>query len=220
MKAVWTEEKTQTLIQWWPHWGVKKLAEMLGFTKGQVKAKVDHLRLKMLPQPQRLCIQCQKNKQSKRVYGFFCRKCYLQKRMKLRRSAPAKPRREWMMELLRTLKYRSIKRCGQESNLDIDFLLALWQEQDGKCFFSGQTLKEPVYYGRGRNWDIASIDRLDPSLGYIKGNVAWCCWGCNSGKSDFQLNEYLNLCKKIADNQQNILNKLENPFYTVHQDLD
>lgn len=44
---------------------------------------------------------------------------------------------------------------------------------------------------------LNGIDRIDNNLGYTKDNCVSCCYMCNSFKSDFAINDFLNHVKKI-----------------------
>lgn len=56
-------------------------------------------------------------------------------------------------------------------------------------------VKEPCHYCKIKKpLDIAGIDRLDNTQGYVSGNCVPSCWDCNRSKSDktlAQFNEYL-----------------------------
>jgi len=65
------------------------------------------------------------------------------------------------------------QRKRKEYNLDLPYLKELWEKQGGQCPLTGWNLELPIntrgFYGaRPKN---ASIDRINGSLGYIKGNV-------------------------------------------------
>ncbi len=71
-------------------------------------------------------------------------------------------------------KYPEVK-----SDLTTEYLLNIWNEQDGKCYYTG----EPMIFGARQGKAIpnsASLDRLIPELGYVKGNVVWCTFFCNT----------------------------------------
>lgn len=51
----------------------------------------------------------------------------------------------------------------------------IYADQDGKCFYS----KLPLVLKQGAEW-MASLERLDETLGYIDGNVALICYEFNS----------------------------------------
>lgn len=69
-------------------------------------------------------------------------------------------------EILRTVR----NRC-KEFNLDLPYLVELWNSQNGICPYTRLKLVLPTW---NTNPDIryrASLDRIDSSKGYIKGNV-------------------------------------------------
>jgi hypothetical protein len=57
-----------------------------------------------------------------------------------------------------------------------------------KCFYCEQA--EGEYRG---------IDRLDSSLGYVKGNVQPCCFICNQMKRDYTMEDFLLKITQIAN---------------------
>jgi hypothetical protein len=91
----------------------------------------------------------------------------------------------------------SAKTKGVDCNIDADYLLELWNEQAGKCFYSNIPMK-----GTGRDkgfqsWDGPSLDRRNPSKGYIRDNVVWCIFAVNSFKQSMSENEFLELVHSI-----------------------
>ena len=50
-------------------------------------------------------------------------------------------------------------------------------------------------YSRGRKMEI---ERIDPFVGYINGNIQLCCYWCNNAKTDeFDYNEFVPIGKEI-----------------------
>jgi len=45
-----------------------------------------------------------------------------------------------------------------------------------------------------------TVDRKKSDKGYIKGNVATCCWKCNNMKGAMSLNEFIEHCRLIVEN--------------------
>lgn len=82
---------------------------------------------------------------------------------------------------------------GLEFDLTNGFLTELWNKQNGKCALSGAELG---YIGTG--WSAASIDRIDPSKGYIPENVQWVCWRANDAKANMTNEDFVAMCKAIA----------------------
>ena len=93
---------------------------------------------------------------------------------------------------LQTSKQRA-KKDNLEYTLSNKYVTSLWQEQKGLCAKTG------IEMGRiGDKWLSPSIDRIDPSLGYIEGNVQWTCWRYNDAKSNMTDESFLGLCLAVA----------------------
>ena len=92
---------------------------------------------------------------------------------------------------------RSAKRRGLDFDLDAKYLWELFQKQNGKCYISGIELK--LKTRASRHDSNASLDRIDSSKGYIKGNVGWVYEPINHMKWDMSLTEFLNTCKQITN---------------------
>ena len=74
--------------------------------------------------------------------------------------------KNWLESFFLNLK----KHCKVDDidiDIDIDFLMNLWNNQNGKCYYSGIS----IYFDQ----ELALLERLDPTKGYIKGNVVWVC---------------------------------------------
>lgn len=86
---------------------------------------------------------------------------------------------------------------NKEVSITMDDLVSQWQSQKGRCAYSGEELKL-VY--KDTNWtkSTASIDRVDSSKGYISGNIQWVHKKVNKLKMDFEEEDFLNWCTKIA----------------------
>jgi hypothetical protein len=61
--------------------------------------------------------------------------------------------------------------------IDLDFVLALWDKQEGRCAITGV----PMTHVFG-HLDAASIDRIDSKLGYTPSNVQLICQWVNKAK--------------------------------------
>ena len=84
-------------------------------------------------------------------------------------------------------------------NITIEDVWDLYQFQNGMCALSG--IKLSLLSGhKDRNY-TASLDRIDSSKGYIKGNVQWVHKDINRMKQEFSAEKFLNLCKQITDYQ-------------------
>lgn len=122
-----------------------------------------------------------------------CRSCDSKRIIKKnRRSMEVK-----LNELLKRTKAR--RRPGgrnwpHENTLTLEFLLALLEKQGGKCYFTGVALEHDT----DDKSKLVSIDRLEPGLGYVEGNVALVSWLVNQVKRDMKEEEFRSLCGKIS----------------------
>ena len=79
---------------------------------------------------------------------------------------------------------------GRNKEIDIDsqYLKNLFEEQNETCALSGIKLDR-------KNM---SLDRIDSSIGYVKGNLQWVHKIINRMKTDLSQDEFINLCKLVA----------------------
>lgn len=95
-----------------------------------------------------------------------------------------------IQKILIDIKTRATK-FKRDFDLDMPFLIELFNTQKGVCLYSG---KQMVFNINSR--ERLSLDRIDSSLGYIKTNVAWCCWQANNIKQSLSIED---LKKWISD---------------------
>lgn len=83
-----------------------------------------------------------------------------------------------------------------ESELSNEYLINLYYKQKGLCYFTnvkmiiGSNLKKDYK-------NLLSLDRKDPKLGYVKGNVVWCTMSANLMKGNLNIQEFKELLKII-----------------------
>jgi hypothetical protein len=95
-----------------------------------------------------------------------------------------------------TIKSRAKKHCT-DFNLDVKYLINLWKKQDGRCFYSNILMQNSMKLDGFQCWDGPSLDRVDPTKGYTKGNVVWCIFGINSFKLSLDLKSFEEMIKSI-----------------------
>lgn len=83
------------------------------------------------------------------------------------------------------------------SNLSVEFLKEMLEKQEGKCAITG--IPMTFIRGQGRVSNNISIDRISPKFRYIPENIQLVCAAVNYMKRSLEMNEFLYLCKKIAD---------------------
>lgn len=88
-------------------------------------------------------------------------------------------------------KYARLKRRAKAKNIEFNISLTeftkLFEIQKGKCYYTNTVLECSVGTGYKRN--AFSIDRVDSSKGYVKGNVVFCTSKVNTVKSDLTMQE-------------------------------
>jgi len=152
-----------------------------------------------------------KDKSQSSGFKCWCRRCRrLDSLARYRRqqSTPAfkKARREKQKRLrgsshvrfLSALFYSAKTRAGRAGlvcTLTKDDVLALWDAQGGRCYYSN----EPMTYvtGNGKLDTNASLERLNPAEGYTPGNVVLCCYFINVSKRDKSIEEWLSWAEKV-----------------------
>lgn len=105
--------------------------------------------------------------------------------------------------LTRTLsktKYEANKRRNLDFDIDIEYVMSVLIKQDGKCALTGRNL-EFVRGGswHGKNPNGATMDRIDNSKGYVRGNIQITCGLVNTIKSDLNNELFLELCRAVTE---------------------
>lgn len=111
---------------------------------------------------------------------ILCKKCKEnRKKLKLTQDIASK------------LYYNSTKSFNaknhiQEYNLTKEYIQEILENQNYKCAYTGVELKI------GNKLTNPTIDRIDSSKGYIKGNIVICTEFANTAKNDLTLDEFKN----------------------------
>lgn len=99
--------------------------------------------------------------------------------------------------------WSSLKRGAQSRNIEFNITLedmwSLFLEQKGQCAITGFPIK--LSRNTKREKPTASLDRIDPSKGYINGNCQWVHKTVNLCKHTLTNEEFINLCKMIMEYQ-------------------
>jgi hypothetical protein len=101
----------------------------------------------------------------------------------------------------------SAKKRGLKYNVNKKYLWELFLEQNRKCALSGV----PLQFTINKSELTASLDRIDGSIGYVKGNVRWVHKMVNIMKNGFNEKDFLRFCKLIYEyNRDRIQGEIEN----------
>jgi hypothetical protein len=86
-----------------------------------------------------------------------------------------------------------------EFDIDLNYLIELMNKQDKKCAISGISLdNNPIKLADV----IMSLDRIDSDKGYVKGNVQWVHKDINMMKQSYDLDYFIEMCKKVAEHNK------------------
>jgi len=84
-------------------------------------------------------------------------------------------------------------------NLTLDYLVDLWDKQEGVCPISKRKLDLAPYGEKGQvNPNAPSIDKIIPKLGYVEGNVRLVTYHINVALSEYGLEALIQLAKDVA----------------------
>lgn len=94
---------------------------------------------------------------------------------------------------------RRCKHQGLPYDPDLTKLLReLWDEQDGKCAYTGLDMNIDGDYKTDPLF--MTVDKVTPSLGYVKGNIKLCCSIVNRMKQNLDIPELKKYCQLILEN--------------------
>ncbi len=97
-----------------------------------------------------------------------------------------------------------IKQRSKEFDVDLQYLKQLWEEQKGLCVFTKWKLTLPAGSDGWKDKEDktyrASLDRIDSSKGYVKGNVQFVSLMANLAKNNMSDEEMFKFCSAVAKN--------------------
>lgn len=117
----------------------------------------------------------------------------------LDRGKPAVP----FYSYIHTARVRQKEKANLEVNIDTKYLAKLWDKQKGICPYT--RVKLYVAKRGAKNNDhryLASLDRIDSSKGYIKGNVQFVSTSINYMKNKMTDQETKDFIKEIIINYE------------------
>lgn len=86
-------------------------------------------------------------------------------------------------------------------DLSSEYLKELFTLQNGKCAITQipVVLNKSAFKGKDKRMDYASLDRIDSSKGYVKGNVQFVCLGINYMKNTFSSEDISSFLIKLKN---------------------
>lgn len=127
----------------------------------------------------------------------------LQKYCKDNNIIPCKPKDEFTpyRVFLKNVRTRNTEDGIYKTEIDEKYLKELWDSQNGICPYTGwKMIKKKSSSDRiPLTIDRASLDRIDSSKGYIKGNLQFICWIAQTAKSTHSGEDLIKFCKAVAE---------------------
>jgi hypothetical protein len=105
------------------------------------------------------------------------------------------PLQWWNSKVTREIFQR--KRTSIPVNITIEYAWELFLKQNRRCAYTNKELK----IANKPEENTASIDRIDSSKGYVKGNIQWVHKHVNIMKNIFTDQYFVETCKIIAQNK-------------------
>jgi len=149
------------------------------------------------------------HKKKEYIYSTWSNICYDCKNIKRNQNRQDKILNASLVEFIKDIlivdaKCRSDKynrkhpENTREFNITTEYIVELWEKQDGKCAYTRRELQ----YNKIKQ-DRVSMDRIDSSLGYIKGNIALCTWSANNMKQALSISDFKSIIKDLFKNLEN-----------------
>lgn len=88
----------------------------------------------------------------------------------------------------------ALRRRPSDDAVTLDELMDLWEVQGGRCAVTGLSM---TWKTRSREPTSISLDRIDSSQGYTKGNVRFVCWQINAFKCQWSDEKMIAMARAI-----------------------
>jgi len=136
-----------------------------------------------------------------RGYVTQCKKCrnlYSSQENVKQRKKETEPiqRKKHRINLIYWASVTNARRRKLEHNIDINYIKQIFIDQKGLCFYTNKPMLIDIREEKDNNNSV-SIDRVDSSKGYIRGNIVLCRWIVNRMKNDIDHSTFLELVADI-----------------------
>lgn len=99
----------------------------------------------------------------------------------------------------------SAKQRNKDFDLTLECLKNLWEEQNGTCPFTGFKLVNKSFSKKDKKSKLsiktASLDRIDNSKGYVKGNVRFVSVMFNYARNNFEDEDVIEFARALTSAQ-------------------
>ena len=125
-----------------------------------------------------------------KYFATLCKTCHYKAHIKWTNTKRGR--------LSRALKRAKSKEKSTE--LTLDFLMELYNKQNGLCALSGIIMESNggnIHKKNKINPHIISIDRIDNNKGYTKDNVQLVCGIVNRMRNELSIEQFILYCERI-----------------------
>lgn len=77
------------------------------------------------------------------------------------------------------------------------YLYQLFLQQNRRCALTGSLLSLEIDHPL-----CLSLDQIEPTQGYIEGNVQWLTWAVNRAKGDLSLHHFYEMCEVVLKHRK------------------
>lgn len=113
-------------------------------------------------------------------------------------------------EYLRRIRARKRSNPTREINITLEDLKVQWELQNGRCIYTKVILQHPRYTTECIATGVythdplytASLDRIDSSKGYIKGNIQFVAIAANFAKQAMTHEQMLEFCRIVRESKE------------------
>ena len=107
-----------------------------------------------------------------------------------------KSKYKWRLNRLVAMARNRAKSKGLDFNIDSEYVVQLWEDNFGCCALTGINFDLNFTNKKGQvNPNTVSIDRINPQLGYIKGNIRLITYHMNVALSEYGIEQFEILAK-------------------------
>lgn len=103
---------------------------------------------------------------------------------------------KWYMKIIR----KNSKQKKMTYDIDCEYLKQIWEQQNGLCPITNKKieLRTHDYESKSKPYS-ASLDRIDNSKGYIKGNVRFVSLIFNYARNIFSDDDVISFCRSVVE---------------------
>lgn len=133
------------------------------------------------------------------LYNSSCKEC-LNKCNRNRIAEKRKNYAEFIASRFTGYKHRALTN-NIPFNIDVEYLVNLYKLQDSKCYYTNEYMSFEYVTESGKcpHLNTPSIDRKDPKLGYVKGNIVWASYKINRMKNELNTNDFYKMCELVLE---------------------